>query len=187
MSYYQIEIRDRDGKLLRRFRRKSRSYIQQWNEIVCVQCGYKSDFSMKDTGGTDRDVDRGAYSLYMEAGEDVDEYGIRVGTGTTAVAIDDNALATPIADGVGSGQMYHYAVTVADASVSGSSCSFTVTRVIGNQSGATISVTEIGIYFVAYENASPRYFLGIRDVLASSVAVPDGGAITVEYTIKVTV
>jgi len=186
-AYFTIEVRDRYGKLLRRIRRKSHSYVQQWNEMVCVQVGGKTSFSMKDTGDTDRDVDANVVNFAAYGTEAVATYGIVIGTGDTAVTISDNKLEAQIAQGTGAGQMYHYVCTVADASVSGSDCSFTLTRVIGNQTAATIVVKEIGIYIGGHDGTTTRFFLGVRDVLASSISVPAGGAITVVYTIKVSV
>lgn len=186
-GYYVIEVRDRNGKLRRRFRRKSHSYVQQWNELICVQVGYKLNLSIKDTGGTDRDVDKNLTTLQSNAPAANADYGIVVGTGNTAVTISDYALETICAEGTGTNQLNYQACTIADASVSGSECSFTVTRSAINNSGITITVKEIGLYCLGHDGIAGRYFLGLRDVLASTVDVPDGGAITVVYTIKVSV
>lgn len=186
-GYYTIEVRDREGKLLRRLRRKSRSYVRQWNELICANMGPSTNRTSTDTGGTSRTI-VDAIILNAEAPAANSGYGIVVGTGATAVAISDYALAAQIVHGIGSGQMYHYAVAVGAPSVAGPTSSFTVTRVIGNQSGATITVGEIGVYVYGQDSGGySRVFLGIRDVLASSFDVPNGGSITVVYTIMVTV
>ncbi|GAI90274.1 unnamed protein product, partial [marine sediment metagenome] len=62
-------------------------------------------------------------------------------------------------------------------------CSFTLSRLMVNNSGVSISVTEIGCYVLGFNYV----YLGFRDVLPGAVAVPDGGSITVIYTIAVTV
>lgn len=187
MSFYTIEIRDREGKLLKRFKRKSRSFVQQWNELICVHCGNKSDFSIKDTGGTDRDIDPQSNTLAIFPTASQVNGGIVCGRGSTAVTISDYTLETLCAEGTGTNQLQHQATVIGDAAVSGSDCSFTVTRSAINSSGAAITVTEIGIYVIGWDGTAARYFLGIRDVLAEGIEVPDGGAITVVYTIKVTV
>lgn len=187
--HYTVEIRDKEGKLLKRQRRKAHSFLQQYNELISYLMT-NVDRSVKDTGGTDRTLDRNApssiWTLASFGTEAQDVEGVVIGTGATAVAIDDHALETQIAHGVGSGQMYYYAVTISTPSVNGSECSFTLTRVIGNQSGATITVKEIGIYSRAYYTAY-SYHCIVRDVLTTTQDVPDGGSITVVYTIKVTV
>jgi hypothetical protein len=144
--------------------------------------------TIKDTGGTDRTVQTYAGTPGAIAAEGSDIRGIVVGSGATAVAISDYVLAAQIAHGVGAGQLYHYAATFTAPAVSGTSCSWTTTRVFANQSGATITVYEIGIYVIGVDTGlAARYFLVIRDVLATPQSVPDGGSVTVVYTVKVTV
>ena len=188
--YYTIEVRDKNGKLLKRMRRKSRSLVRQWIDFHYWLAGIV-DRTATDTGGISRTLDRDlgfSICFRLAGGEAQSVLGIVIGTGTTAVTISDYALATQIAHGVGAGQMYHYADFLGAPSVSGSECSFTITRVIGNQSGALITVKEIGVYTSAQDTSpAARYFCVIRDVLAASVDVLDGGAITVVYTIKVVV
>ena len=187
--YYQIEVRDREGKLLKRERRKSRSFVQAWNKILYVLTSCLNLAGVVDTSGTSQTVlaIQGG-TLRCDAAAADATNGVVVGTGTTAVSISDTALGTIIANGSGAGQLNYLAVTFGAPSVSGSSCSFTVQRIANNGSGASITVTEIGIYCKAANlGGTVIYLLTIRDVLASSLAVPNGGAITVTYTIKVTV
>ena len=59
-----------------------------------------------------------------------------------------------------------------------------------NNSGSTITgIKEIGVYVqtrrVTNGIMGPYSMLGFRDVLPSAMYIPDGGAITVTYTIKV--
>ena len=107
-----------------------------------------------------------------------------MGAGTTAVAIDDYNLETPLGEGTGVDELSHQAVEFTEPSVAGSTCSFTLRRIMINNSGSTITgIKEIGCLVVQYLYC----YLGFRDVLGTALDVPDGGAITVEYTIGVTV
>ena len=185
--YYTVEVRDKEGKLLKRLRRRSRSYVRQWNDIICVQMCPSTNRTIKDTGGVNRTTIN-SDNLGAEPGAGALTRGIIVGIGSTAVSISDYALGTECVEGTGADQLNYLAQTYTAPAVSGSECSFTTTRVANNNSGNTVTVTEIGIYVLAVDSGSTsRIFLGIRDVLASSQAVPDGGAITVVYTLKVTV
>uniref|UniRef100_A0A6M3Y0Z1 Uncharacterized protein n=1 Tax=viral metagenome TaxID=1070528 RepID=A0A6M3Y0Z1_9ZZZZ len=186
-GYYTIEVRDKEGKLLSRERRKSRSYVQQWNELVCVQVGQKAALSMKDTGGTDRDITTNGYNFAVTGGVGADSLGVVVGTGSTAVTIADYALAVKCDEGTGANQLNYLACTVSDPTVLAPSCSFTILRSALNNSGSTITVAEIGVYMLGRYGTTSYYFLAIRDVLTTTQTVPDGGAITVVYTLKVTV
>lgn len=186
-GYYTVEVKDKNGKLLRRLKGRSRSYVRQFIDILYTQFGSKTGVTVKDTGGIDRSCDYRDMNLAVSSAENNSDYGILVGGGTTAVTISDYNIESQYAHGTGANQMYHYAVTFTAPSVSGPVCSFVVQRVIGNQSGATITVREIGIGGMFYGDTGTRYALLVRDILASPLSVPDGGAITVTYTLAVSV
>ncbi len=179
---YLIEITDKEGRLLQRIEAPSRSYVEQWNRVINVQA--KSTAStIKDTGGVSRSISPGGTNLLINSGAGVTAYGIRVGKGLTLVTITDYALETPLAEGTGIDQLTHLASTYTAPTVAGSDCSFTIRRTMINNTGATITgISEIG----AYMRMGSYYGLAFRDVLASPASVPDGGGITVTYTIKVT-
>jgi len=181
---YTVTVTDKDGKVLKRITAPSKSFVEQWNKLINVQARHIAA-TVKDTGGTPQSVTFHTYTLEMKAGAGVTTFGIRIGKGTTAVAMTDYALETPLAHGVGADQLYHNAVAISLPAVEGSTCSFTVSRVMINNSGATITgIRELGCYV---RMAVSYYGLGFRDVLGTGVDVPDGGAITVEYTIGATV
>ncbi len=183
---YSVEVRDKDGRVLQRLSAPSRSYVQAWNQILNVQASQASK-TVKDTGGTDRSALPHDFSLNCNAPLSNVLFGIRVGKGTTAVAITDYALESPLGEGTGTDELEHLGVTFTTPAVVASTCSFTVKRIMNNASGATISgIKEIGCYVKFYALTS-RYALGFRDILPSAVSVPDGGSITVIYTIAVTV
>jgi len=185
-SYFTITVKDREGKLLKCIRRKSYSYLKQWNELVCAQAKYDEAVSIKNTDGVNKSVAFYNVSLGMTADAADVRWGNVVGRGSTAVAIDDYKLETLCTEGTGENQLSYLACTVGASSVVASSASFEISRSALNLSGAAITVTEIGIIARGYD-AGIHSFQVIRDVLASSVEVPDGGAISVVYTLKVTV
>lgn len=180
---YVVVVTDREGRVLRRIEAPSRSFVEQWNKVVNVQAKQTAS-TIKDTGGVDRSVAAHTNNLRIHAAAAIINYGIRVGKGSTAVTISDYQLETPLAEGVGVDQLNHLAMVYTTPSVAGSDCSFTITRNMINNSGATISgVRELGAYM---RMAASYYGLAFRDVLGAGVDVPDGGAVSVEYTIKVT-
>ena len=180
---YVVVVTDREGRVLRRIEAPSRSFVEQWNKVINVQAKQTAS-TIKDTGGVDRSVAAHGNNLRIHAAAAVILYGIRVGKGSTAVTISDYQLETPLAEGVGVDQLTHLAMVYTEPSVAGSDRSFTITRNMLNNTGATISgVRELG----AYMRIGNYYGLAFRDVLPSAVYVPHGGSITVTYTIKVTV
>jgi len=185
---YTVEVRDKEGRVLQRISAPSRSYVEQWNQIVNLLVGDLEN-TVRDTDGVEQTVAASALCLSMESGIGVVSRGIRVGKGMTAVAIDDYALGIPLEEGTGTDEFEHQATTFTEPSVVGSTCSFTVKRIMINNCGASISgIKEIGAYVRTYHAPANYYYnLGFRDVLPSAVYVPHGGSISVIYTIAVTV
>jgi len=183
---YEVVVRDRHGKILERIATLSRSYVSAWNQCLYVLNRHTS-FTITDTGGTGRSISYSSSVLRANAGVGEIDHGIRVGKGTTPITINDYALEVPCGEGTGVDQFLHQAMAASSPAVVGSDCSFWIRRVMVNNSGSTISgIREIGCYVMT--KYSPRYCaLGYRDVLPGSVSVPDGGSITVTYTLKVTV
>ncbi|GAJ23640.1 unnamed protein product, partial [marine sediment metagenome] len=128
--WYSVVVRDRHGKIVSRERRKSKSFLKQWNQVVYVQMTGANLAGILDTGGLSRTVEPYQTNFLIQCAAAATDYGIRVGTGNTAVAVDDYALETPIEEGVGAGQMEHLVCTVADFVVSAPNCSFLVSRTI---------------------------------------------------------
>ena len=180
---YSVEVKNREGRVLQRVSAPSRSYVQAWNQVLNGLAAHAIRFII-DTGGILRSVTYTYFALDVAAPIGNATLGFRVGKGTTPVAITDYALETPCEEGTGVDEFNHQVVTFTTPTVVGPSCSFTVSRVMINNSGATITgIREIGAYVIMHQYRG----LGFRDILPSPVSVPDGGAITVTYTIKVTV
>jgi len=110
--------------------------------------------------------------------------GIVIGTNNTANSPSTYALAGQIANGTSSGQMQYGATSVASIVISGNTVSFQINRTFTNNSGASITVAEVGIYL---NNTNEFYFALARDVLASAVTVANTTPITVYYTIQLTI
>lgn len=182
---YEVEVRDRCGKVLERIASPSQSYMSAWNQCLYVLNRHTS-YTITDTSGTGRSISYSSSVLRANAGAGEIDHGIRVGKGATTVTINDYALETPCGEGTGVDQFLHQAMAASSPAVAGSNCSFWLRRVMVNNSGLTIfGIREIGCYVMT--KYSPRYCaLGYRDILPGPVSVPDGGSITVTYTLKVT-
>ena len=186
---YEVEVTDKDGRVIQREEGPSRSYVRQWNEIFQLQAGaVASGGVVKDTSGaTQTNANRTSVCFKCDAGIGYTLNGLRVGKSSTPVSISDYALGSPLAAGTGTDQVEHQLTYFTGPSVVGSSLSFTIQRSMVNHSGSTISgIQEIGNYMMFSCGMYTRFALGFRDVLGSSFSIPDGGAITVTYTLKVT-
>lgn len=176
---YEVEVRDGDGRLLCRRSGVSRSYVNAWNKVLRTLCYGFSTTGVIDTGNVSRTVTAEAVNMRM-AGSGEDYKGIVVGTDNTPVTIDDYKLGAQVTL---AGGWQHYPASYDTPAVVGNTCSFNVTRMIVNNTGGPVEIKEIG----GYIEGKTWYFCGIRDVLGSPVTVPDGGSITVTYTMKITV
>jgi hypothetical protein len=172
---------------------KSESYVQQFMQLLYAQFVLASavddPVSIRDTGNTLRNVGPVVYGLAnagfifdVLAGAGVATYGIAVGTGNTAPVITNYVLETPIAHGVGAGQLQYSAVTFGAPSADATTSQLTITRNFANGSGGAITVNEVVLYCRAVDDVpAARYFMLIRDVIAGGVAVPNGQTLTVNY------
>jgi len=181
--WYAIVTRDRHGEIVSRERRKSYSFLQQWNQLTYARIAGSWVGTVHATNGASHTLTSDVVDFKMNAAAGVTIIGIRVGTGNTAVDIEDYSLETPIVQGVGADQMDHLVCTVDVSVVAAPSCSFALHRTIANSSGGVITVREAAIYM---QGGGTYYFCGVRDVLTVPQAVPDGGAITIDWTIGVT-
>lgn len=113
-----------------------------------------------------------------------EDYGIVIGTGTTAFDLDDFRLDTIIASGNTAGKLYYQAQVAPVTTYSGDP-DFTENilhkRVYNNNSGGTITVNEVGLVFYVQNN--PYYVLMSRDVLDVPAVVLNGAQLTVTVSI----
>ncbi len=180
--FYEVVVTDKAGQEVFREARISHSYTELWNKVINAHTRMGSN-TIKDTGGVDRTVGRSSSNLRANAGAGDVNFGIRVGKGSTPVDISDYALAVPVEEGTGVDQLSHHEVQNSQPVVSAPDCSFTIWRVMFNNTGGTVSgIREIGCYVII----GGYYGLAFRDVLAGPASIPFGGAMTVTYTLKVT-
>ncbi len=150
--------------------------------------------NIEDTGNTSRAVPRPYYGSYVRFTTDAPDnnanYGIVVGTGTTAPTNTDYALAAQIAHGTGAGQLDYGANSFVVPSIVSGNIDMTLSRSFYNGSGSSIIVKEIGIYCrsnVGTGAGTARYFCLARDVLSTPEPVGDTKTLTIQYTIRTTV
>ena len=132
-----------------------------------------------DTGNTARTRGNGRAFQCAAAAADITK-GIVAGTGTTAVAITDYVLVTPIAEGIGAGQLNYQAMVFAALGVSGNNRLITMTRSLQNNSGGNITLGEVALYGKTFDTTAYRTFCFARDLL--TLTINAGQAKTITYT-----
>ena len=188
LAYIETTVRDRHGKIISHKKKPSRSFVRGFNHILCAQIRQETTpdpaILTKATNGVLYNIRNSSGCLRANGPVGNDDYGIMVGTSNQAVDIEDYALIAAIAEGVAAGQMNHQLCSATYLGVAAGVSSFTVDRSILNNSGDTINIEEAGIYVMATKAPTALiYVMVMRDLV--SQAVPDGGGITVTYTIRI--
>lgn len=192
--WYKVTVRDRDGKIISHEKRKSRSFLNIWNRVVAAQMlalSFPGSQMVKDINGNSWPLGCGdsGSNFRMDGPANNDDWGVVIGTSNTPVSISDYAMGSQITQGTGAGQMDHLVNVINASVVADPNCSFLISRSFANNSGELITVKESGIYIIMERSLSPfstAFGCGVRDVFSTPQDVPDGGGITVEYTLRVT-
>jgi len=190
-------VKDRNGKIISENEQKCNSYVK--NFLLLLNAGFRiSTSSVVDTGGTVQNTGAkahysngwcnfggytittyGGWSALAGAGDDT--FGIVVGTGDTPVTADDYNLASKIAHGTDAGQLSYGAVTLYDPFVSDYTVKQRIARSFTNNSGADITVKEIGL--IVKTSVDNYLVMIIRDVITAKT-VPAGGSLDIELVLK---
>jgi len=191
MSEFRVFVTDEKGKVVRDTGTKEcKSFVKQF--LV----GILTDLSMhgrtcKDVNGEEFTISPTrhfgtswtCYGLFSDnAGAGGDGYGIQVGRDDTTPTNEDFKLLDKIAHGDGAGQLEYGEMVFYDVIEHEGYMKFSFTRTFLNNSGATITVKEIGL--VTHLHFNNKNCLWLRDVLSPPVDVEQGKTLTVQYTIK---
>lgn len=116
--------------------------------------------------------------------------GIQVGTGVTAVAPTNTALATRIVHGSSAGQLEYGGCELLSIAFADPNGQFTIRRYFTNNSGGSITVQEVGIHSPGGETVGGSEgvwaFLIARD-LTGGLAVANTQLLRVTYVVQITV
>jgi len=187
-AFIGIKVFDRDGKVIIRRKKRSRSFVRGFNHVLCAQMRSETTpapaIQTRDTSNVNQSIRTANSPFWADAPAGNTLYGIVVGTDSTPVDIEQYALVAKCTHGSGANQLVYQACTCTWLGVAAGAASFTVDRSMLNNSGAPVAVEEIGIYIESAKlGAVLIYIMGMRDLY--SLAIPDGGGITVTYTIGI--
>lgn len=212
--YYTIGHYNRNERLLSQVTHKSRSFVKAFLQMFyCVTSNLSQ--SVIDITNTSQTISNATYANMgvqhpgLSNKNDMirctsapfdtfdsypyaifaDECGIIVGTSATAVAVADDNLVAPIANGSAASQFVYYGCYGLNYTTGASSASFDLEREYRNASGGSIIVAEMGVYaatsMATQDSSSAKSFCIIRDVLGATVTVLNGEYLKVKYTITV--
>jgi len=194
-----FRITNPDGTVVKEWTEPAHSLNYNFGLLIWALWGATTAV-MTDTAGVNMNVNGasgGAWSVTAPSGNT--SYGIVVGSGATAGSVPSATaykLVAQIPQGTSSGQIEYGNTTVGSPSQSGQITQFTISRSFTNVSGATITVTEIGlvVYVTGFAMTTVStatatasdYFLIAYDIPSSAISVLNGQTLTVTYTFSVT-
>ena len=200
-AYWEIEVRDTNGKLLTFRKFKAKSWLAQFVFVLkghfMMTIGVNANAGntqVTDTSGVARGYPYIGQSIYnsglcLNAVSGDSSYGLVVGSSDTPNAINTYAMGNIIPHGSGANQLLYGQTTIENpTNPTGTNYwMFRIIRTFTNNSGASITVKEIGLIMASWDSSgATRYFLIARDVI-SPVTVPAGATLTVRYIPKITV
>jgi len=178
--YIRAVIKDKEGNVIKDTGWKETNLLVQ-NFFRHLRAAFGNiDTSGVRTDGLTYSIRRPAFGAYdfmrADGPETDDSYGIVVGTGTKAPALDDYNLDAKITHGTGTGQLYYFAtsITLGNGYVE-------TTRSFQNLSGADITINEVGLVCVSIADGLTSMFLITRSLFTITVA--NGATITLYYRI----
>ncbi len=198
-----IIVRDKNGKIKKVYRQRSHSPTKNFIGLLLGYTWYSStgnSFTLTNTSGGTYNykpcMDCSCYAIsYPNSQRSYYGYilGIYVGSGSNSSPYEAYELDAPISNGSGSGQLTYSTVSSPTSiTVSGSSAYFIISQSYTNNSGGTITISEVGIIVNAsigqcqdYGNHTNQKLLVWYDVLLSPIAVDNGDTITINYKFTV--
>jgi hypothetical protein len=202
-AYLIAIVRDSTGKVIKVHKQKSHSPTANFIGLLLPVTWFNntgSSFTITNvTGGTcsyKPGIGGAPYCIpYPSSHINYPTYFImiQVGSGSQPNPSSATSLAAPIANGSGSGQLIYYPTLLpVTATVSGNSAYFYILQEFNNQSGATITVAEVGIILQLTlgnvnggSSANCGQVLLWYDVFSSPISIPNNGGLAIYYTFTV--
>jgi hypothetical protein len=206
-AYLTVIVRDSEGRVIRIHKQRSHSPTANFIGLLLPISYFgntNSSYTLTNTGGTNYSFTVGCTSnnigncsgiSYPNTDYNFPSYVvmIQVGSGQQPNPYTAHSLAAPIANGSGAGQLIYGTITTpSNLIASGSSAYFYVSQAFNNQSGGTVTITEVGI-ITQFQitcggcGGSTNYgqLLVWYDVLSSPISVPNGVSVVIYYTFTV--
>ena len=172
----QAVLTDPDGNVIRRYPwKRANSLLKQFIQILMTQLSSTSQ-TVTETDGTTTDGAENASNLDCAAAAAATTKGIVIGTGETAVTMTDYKLQTQVITNI-----THAAVTFATENPDASIWRAAISRGFTNNTGATLSVKEVGLYC----NFTGTTIYVCIDRTLYAVDVPSGVTLTLTYRITI--
>lgn len=197
-AFIEMEVRDKRGNIILSREQEAHSWVRNFYNWLFTQAASVAGLNangLNITIPTGANLEHG-YCWRLEevgvgfgnnAGPGIDTMGILVGTGTTSESFNSYSLSTKIANGETSGKLSYSQASV-QVSTIGTTKRCQWIRYFNNNSGAAITVNEVGIYtklfYNDYSHLYQQEVMVCRDLISPGVSIPNTGQLKVTYTIE---
>jgi len=157
--------------------RKANSFVRQFIDLLTRHLT-QSAKTAKDITGADRSYNPYANTFAVNASVDVTNLGIVIGSDDTPVAIDQYSLQSQLTTNIA-----HGAVAFSGPTLSGDTCYVDIIRTFTNNTGALVTIKEVGLYCYSYGTS----YVYMIDRTLYTLEIPDTEAKTLAYRIAISV
>jgi len=197
-----IIVRDKDGKVIKKYKQKSHSPTTNFIFLMLpITFYYNTGNIVQITTVSGATINynpyNGVYSYYIVYPNNVSNYNtylvnIMVGSGSYSNPYNAYNLNAPISNGSGVGQLLYGIPNIpTNITISGNQAYFIISQPLTNQSGETITISEVGIIIslgIIYNenlNINGGNILVWYDTLSSPISLSNGQSATIYYTFSV--
>ena len=181
--YCLVEVKDK-GKVIYSKQFESHSFVAQWLQLLYSMFGL---INISILGNSVPFPTAFNTPIKLNDGSNDNSFGIQVGSGTTK-SINDTGLDSLILNGNSAGQLAYGSVSILSPAINTSTNqgSFDVTRSFTNNSGGSVTVSEVGVVAnIPALNGSSYNILIIHDILSSPITLANGQVLTVTYIFSI--
>ena len=122
--------------------------------------------------------------FFLNAGAGETRFGPVIGTGTKPPNNHDSRLDAQILHGTGTNQIIYKETSLGPPAEVAGTLTITIHRTYTNQSPATITISECGIYSANHHQTYTEYHCIVRDLVSPATDVPVGHTVLLEYRIQ---
>jgi len=193
-----IIVRDKEGNAIKRYKQKSHSPTANFIGLMLPYTWYVdtgNSWTFTNTSNSTFTYKLGLQGIsYPNAKNNYNTYivNILVGSGSNSNPYNAYNLNAPISNGQGTGQLLYGSINIPTSiTINGSQAYFIISQSYTNQSGATITISEVGIiinlniYNRSSNSATSGNVLIWYDTLSSPISVGSGQSVVIYYTFSV--
>jgi len=193
-----IIIRDKDGKVIKKYKQKSHSPTANFIILMLPQTFYSNlghTLQITTVSGSTINYDTINYQIiYPNNVSNYNTYivNIMVGNGSNSNPYNAYNLASPISNGSGTGQLIYGTPNIpTNITISGNQAYFIISQSLTNQSGGTVKISEvgiitsIGIQYLSNGSINGGNVLVWYDKLSSPISIDNGQSATIYYVFSI--